>query len=174
MTRQRQFSTTMFQSALPVRGAIRYLVRRTPLPSVSIRAPCEGSDVASAIGSSHTIVFQSALPVRGAITGTTFSGILLAFQSALPVRGAMPVRRRFLGHARVSIRAPCEGSDRCRRRVHRPTGVSIRAPCEGSDLRAVAAVAGHQKFQSALPVRGAMAGKRFGRAILARFNPRSL
>ncbi len=59
-------ATLTFQSALPVRGAMVRVARR------SLAEP-----------------FQSALPVRGAIHQSIPPTAALEFQSALPVRGAI-------------------------------------------------------------------------------------
>ncbi len=52
--------------------------------------------------------------------------------------------------------------------------VSIRAPCEGSDISSIDRTGRHRKFQSALPVRGAMCTSAKFCVAACGFNPRSL
>ena len=104
-------SASVFQSALPLRGATLVLGHLEDGADISIRAPLAGSDRASAascraaphfnprspcgerlrfrLRALGIVIFQSALPLRGATTVfAEFGDGINAFQSALPLRGA--------------------------------------------------------------------------------------
>ncbi len=123
-----------FQSTLPARGATqqsppflqssqyfnpRSLRGERPLislftglfSSISIHAPCEGSDVFFGTTNTAMFLFQSTLPARGATSIATSLTRHEAFQSTLPARGATSVRSCSCTRFTISIHAPCEGSD---------------------------------------------------------------
>ena len=79
--------------------------------SISIHAPCEGSDENNASICSGGETFQSTLPVKGATRYLESCSAPVLFQSTLPVKGA--TRRAMIGGdiMPISIHAPCEGSD---------------------------------------------------------------
>ena len=99
-----------FQSAPPVKGAIRQGVLRAELRDVSIRAPREGGDF---------LTSMSFLKMSVSIRAPREGG-----DSLHPLHCLRPL---------VSIRAPREGGDECSERVQPPPHVSIRAPREGGD-----------------------------------------
>ena len=79
--------------------------------SISIHAPCTGSDGGGRIPSLYAQSFQSTLPARGA---TALNGAPVDF-------------------AAISIHAPCTGSDRGGQPHGANAPISIHAPCTGSD-----------------------------------------
>ena len=103
-------TTSVFQSALPLRGATLTAKKRQSTRHFNPRSPC-GERLIEAMRSTYNKIFQSALPLRGA-TLSTFKAVLNAiFQSALPLRGATPGTKRHRQHQVISIRAPLAGSD---------------------------------------------------------------
>ncbi len=183
-----------FQSAPPVRGAMKELDKSVARAIVSIRAPRAGGDMIFSVRK-PAWAFQSAPPVRGAMVATCTCQRSVRFQSAPPVRGAMSqnaTRGRWPGCFNprppcggrcliagvapydwyVSIRAPRAGGDRpCSRGRTAPAGFNPRPPCGG---RCPVRPAHDRRllFQSAPPVRGAM-GVQIGHVLAPNsFNPR--
>ena len=124
-------------------------------PSISIHAPCTGSDAGlphlvsrpadfnprslhgerqwSRLCSAVHRAFQSTLPARGATSRRSCRMRPRGFQSTLPARGATGAGRRKSAHAPISIHAPCTGSDPGGRYTLVYHNISIHAPCTGSD-----------------------------------------
>ena len=150
---------SVFQSALPARGATRSCWTRECWQRVSIRAPRAGSDADRARAPGPCRGFNPRSPRgerRAAHDGSTPQR---RFQSALPARGATVVEACRDYIESVSIRAPRAGSDLARAMIdiephhgfnpRSPRGerreeggtasclfqVSIRAPRAGSDVR---------------------------------------
>ena len=122
--------------------------------------------------------FQSALPLRGATSFSNASAVILLFQSALPLRGATACPEPWYRKCRYfNPRSPCgerqtqlhcvpiahnfNPRSPCGERL-KPAGlntrsivISIRAPLAGSDRLKHVLVQIEDRFQSALPLRGA-------------------
>ena len=120
-----------FQSARPLRGAIRWLpTSGSSRTSFNPRAPC-GARFVEFHELAFQILFQSARPLRGAIVfPLDYKLTITQFQSARPLRGAMKYPRTSEWDSFVSIRAPLAGRDPS---GIRPSlfwsGFNPRAPC---------------------------------------------
>ena len=128
------FGLYSFQSALPLRGATLYHLRKGQRSNFNPRSPC-GERHRIDSGQPAIYIFQSALPLRGATYpifdeayreklfqsalplrgATAYAGSDILndelFQSALPLRGATAHVVRGLQRGNISIRAPLAGSD---------------------------------------------------------------
>ena len=123
-------TSSIFQSARPVRGATARIASRREVTPISIRAPRAGRDVIrrdidyeeyisirapragrdGCIGIFGRLLskFQSARPVRGATIRAFISSSRFLFQSARPVRGATDGgQRKALRRSNFNPRAPC-------------------------------------------------------------------
>ena len=106
-------------------------------------------------------LFQSTLPLRGATPSrkrstSTPSG----FQSTLPLRGAtMHDLAVGIDVGRISIHTPLAGSDIFAAVCFAVNLISIHTPLAGSDSVLSSVSRPTPKFQSTLPLRGAMQGR---------------
>ena len=64
------------------------MLAKTPIGSISIHAPREGSDFHAVDTDGFIHIFQSTLPARGATVPLDNAGNDMEFQSTLPARGA--------------------------------------------------------------------------------------
>ena len=141
-----------FQSTLPARGATEMSSIVSDRDSISIHAPCTGSDMALCCVLRHNKNFNPR-SLHGERRPSSQNGSHgIRFQSTLPARGATVSRVRGGGNQVISIHAPCTGSDPIWRRMARK----------------------YCSFQYTLPARGATKS-RMSRWMRTRyFNPRSL
>ena len=142
----------IFQSTLPVRGATSPYSVEKRIISISIHAPCTGSDPIATRRVSPYLYFNPR-SLYGERLGTTGQKAEeTPFQSTLPVRGAT------LADVRVNV----HGGDFNPRSLY------------GERRGAIKIFNDAIEFQSTLPVRGATARTRFVLFTAHHFNPRSL
>ena len=151
------FSSSIFQSTLPVRGATAHTACVRDCDVISIHAPRAGSDAQHAQFCATDIAFQSTLPVRGATehmqeiprctfisihaprAGSDFAGGYpkapgWRFQSTLPVRGATVLQTRE-ETVRIIFQStlPVRGATFSYPDLNQLGHISIHAPRAGSD-----------------------------------------
>ena len=129
------FSSGLFQSTLPARGATRVHHGRIP----------------------REYIFQSTLPARGATRSSSRLTALWCYFNPRSPHGERHCRVLPGFQLRViSIHAPRTGSDARPPRPHSArVHISIHAPRTGSDASACAVLSLTRLFQSTLPARGA-------------------
>ena len=125
----------LFQSTLPARGATRKVCGKSQKKSISIHAPCTGSDSPTSRRRAGRWDFNPRSLHGERQVEDCKNAAASAFQSTLPARGAT---------ISISLRV-------------RAQSISIHAPCTGSDPWGSKSLTIICLFQSTLPARGATA-----------------
>ena len=164
-----------FQSTLPARGATNIRLCYTADGSISIHAPCTGSDPFQQKSSvSFLSLFQSTLPARGA---TFFVQIAYNSIGNFNPRSLHGERHQpskdTIAAMLISIHAPCTGSDAWCYTIVKGFSISIHAPCTGSDFDAAEQLAQLLHFNPR-SLHGERRPESAGGCAFRNFNPRSL
>ena len=148
-----------FQSTLPARGATNIRLCYTADGSISIHAPCTGSDPFQQKSSvSFLSLFQSTLPARGA---TFFVQIAYNSIGNFNPRSLHGERHQpskdTIAAMLISIHAPCTGSDCARWHSAKKSSYFNPRSLHGERRLHAKALFCPTAFQSTLPARGATA-----------------
>ena len=106
------FAGYKFQSTLPVRGAMPYIIICQRKKAFQSTLPVRGATSGYPLAHDRALAFQSTLPVRGATLVTQYRLKQKLFQSTLPVRGATQRAAEYYRAEVISIHAPRAGSDK--------------------------------------------------------------
>ena len=103
------------------------------MESISIHAPCTGSDGISPHCINSASTFQSTLPARGATLCSRFLIHSQPISIHAPCTGSDFAGTNTCKRPLISIHAPCTGSDGIAPTFGQAPFISIHAPCTGSD-----------------------------------------
>ena len=140
----------------PLAGSDAEVQHAAPARGISIHAPLAGSDSSRYRWKVGVKSFQSTLPLRGATTAWGDELFYLDISIHAPLAGSDPRRLWYNSGGDISIHAPLAGSDLAPRPPSaRGRYFNPRSPC-GERLIAPPISALPNKFQSTLPLRGAL------------------